>query len=320
VCIAAPDAVAADAKSDVSVDYSAPAQCPRDEEFRTSIEGRARVRFVAAAPQIRAVFVRIAARAGAFEGHLSLREPDGSKTERAVSGATCAEVASGLAIVAAVAIDMGAPQPESEDAAPAPEPKPNPPPTAPAENPMAPEPVPPPKSGWAFSLGADVGVGSGVTPERLLLVPPFLEFARETEGSIVAPAARLRFTRAASGDVAIGDAGAQFTWMTGSLDLCPLAWTASRFSLRPCGRIEAGELEVRGRDIDPARRGVRPWLALGPVARGRVVTVGPLFAELELAANIALVRDRFYFEPDATAFRAPIIGWTVAGGAGVGFR
>jgi hypothetical protein len=342
----------AETSSAVSIDYAAPAGCPGAEAFTKELTARApRAQIGARGAHARAVIVRILVRGRLFDGQLVLRDA-GVETERTVSAATCAEVVSALALITAVAVD-----PAAAASAPSPEPAGGSSAAAPASPPSAPssaapmttpaaetepprEPTrsdaasaslpkqdvdeasaPAPRPGWAFGLGVHAGAVGGISPDPLIVVPVFVELAHEG-GGLLAPAARLRFERASSGVVSAGGGAAQFTWTAGSLDLCPVALGSSsmRFSARPCGRIEAGELEGNGRDIQPARRGARPWLALGPIARGRVVLVGPLFAELEAAANIAVVRDRFYVEPDLTVFRAPFLGWTASAGAGVTFR
>src|SRR6185436_14410986 len=57
--------------------------------------------------------------------HLALRGADGTDTERKVSGDTCSEVVSALALIAAIAVD---PEPAAN---PKPAPAPQPPPIAP---------------------------------------------------------------------------------------------------------------------------------------------------------------------------------------------
>lgn len=168
---------------------------------------------------------------------------------------------------------------------------------------------------WAFSVGAHGGAVSGIAPNVVLLVPVFAELARSS-GSLFAPAVRLRLERTGTG----ASAPAQFTWTAASLDLCPVAVGTGRFDARPCGRLEAGVLDANGVDVRPARSGSRPWVGVGPVARGRFVLVPPLFAELELAADVPLIRDRFFVQPSSTVFRAPAVGWSATAGLGVRFE
>jgi hypothetical protein len=47
--------------------------------------------------------------------------------------------------------------------------------------------------------------------------------------------------------------------------------------------------------------------------------LGPLFLEVELAMNVAFIRDRFFVEPSSTLFRPAAVGWTATAGAGIAF-
>ncbi len=317
---------------------------------------------VAPGPSVRALVVRIRAHHRSFAGRITVREPDGTSTERAVAGESCAQVMTALALIAAVAVDPTAassggtaaasataasstPPASSSSAAPAassssaptsappasasPPPPPPPPPKPDEPNPDEPKPpddaheepspAPPPRPGtWGFAVGAHAGAIDGVAPDVLLLLPIFVEAARE--GSFFAPAARLRFDRSGSGTVSSGGASAQFTWTAAALDLCPIKLGAGRFDARPCLRFEGGSLAAAGVDVQPSRSGARPWLSTGAAARGRFVVIGPLFLEAEAALGLALVRDRFFVEPSQTVFKTPLVGWSATGGVGVQFR
>ena len=335
----------AEPPSAVTIDYEAPVSCPRAEGFAIELSARTpRTRIVAAGAHVRALVVRLTAHGHAFGGRLIVREPTGAETERAITADTCAEVVSALALIAAVAIDplaaAGASAPSASGATTAP--------AATATNVDAPPallpdaaavvaPTPadaeldegppdaggsaPPKaaqSGWVLAVGAHAGVVRGVSPDTRVLVPLFVEVANET-GAVLAPALRLRLERTLSSTPTASAARGDFTWTAASVDFCPIVLASGHFGARPCLRVEAGALEARGVDVIPSRHGTSPWLALGPVARGRVDVVGPLFAELELGTTLAIVRDRFFVEPASTVFRAPLFGWVATAGGGVAF-
>jgi hypothetical protein len=338
----------AEPPSAVSIDYGAPAACPRAEGFAAELAARTpRTHFVSAGPHVRTLVVRIAAHRRRFGGRLVVREPTGGETERAVSANTCAEVVSALSLIAAVAIDPIAAAAAAGTAPTTASTEATAPPAsaATADTPPIPDSArrvvasspndggldegvpdvdddadqpPPPRTGWAVALGAHAGVVRGVAPETLFLAPIFVDVAHETP-ALFQPAVRLRLERSGSGTVASGAASADFSWTAASLDFCPIAIEAGRFGARPCVRVEGGELAVRGVDVSPSRRGLGLWLAMGPVARGRVRIAGPLFVELEVAANVAFVRDRFFVEPGSTVFRAPLFGATATAGGGIGF-
>jgi hypothetical protein len=169
-----------------------------------------------------------------------------------------------------------------------------------------------------FSVGAHAGLSGGVTPRVLVSAPVFVEIA-DGRDALFAPALRLRFEHAGSGTVHEAGGGALFTWTTASADACPLAWSPARVRLLPCARVEAGALHASGVDLKVSRSDTRLWFAVGAVARAQLRITGPLFAELEVGAFLPIVRDRFFFEPDSTLFRAPIVGWSGAAGLGVAF-
>jgi hypothetical protein len=302
------------------------------------------------------LLVRIVPRAGRFMGRLVVRELDGSEAERTVVGETCAEVVSALALIAAVAIDPTAAAPKSSSNEPVaaastnttpsatsaalaaenpptkPEQRteshapPEQPPTVPDEN--APKPPSNEASNravaasphtWHVSLGADGEVGTGSSPTLWVSVPAFVELWRRPTGAgIFAPGARIRFERAGSGVVASSTGSAKFTWTKGSLDLCPIAWSFGSVRLQPCARAEAGVVEASGVDVQPGRTNTRPWVTAGSVARGRWTVLDPLFVEVETAALVPIVRDRFFLETNnTTVFQAGVVAWTAAAGAGL---
>lgn len=184
-----------------------------------------------------------------------------------------------------------------------------------------PDAAPTQERGWTVSTGVGAGLVGGAAPRILLSVPVFVEVSREL-GGIVEPSARVRFERTsiASTDGSTGSGGARFVRTGGAADLCPIALRARSLRAQPCLRAELAALYARGRNIEPARSEVRPWFALGPVARVRVELVGPLFVELEAALLIAAVRDRFYVEPATLVYRPPAMGATTAFSVGLAFR
>jgi hypothetical protein len=334
-CVAIASASRADTPpATVSIEYTAPANCPRSDTFAAELSARtSRARVVAPAPHVRALLVNIRAHKRGFAGRVIVRDPDGSETERAVAGESCGEVVAGLALIAAVAIDplaatgAATPEPSGSVAPPSsstpPAPPPPPPPTPPPAQTTEPPRETPPRatsnaSQWNVAAGAQGGAAGGVAPDVLLVVPIFVEVARE--GEIFSPAARIRVERTGTGTVAAGGAHAEFTWTAAELDLCPVIFGSRDVNVRPCARAVVGTLEASAVEVEPSRSGVRPWLSLGAALRGRIMVIGPLFLEAEGGATLAMVRDRFFVEPSQTVYRAPLVGWSATAGAGILFR
>ncbi len=309
----------------VRVEYDAPASCPDQRAFEAQLRARS-ARIVIAPEAKTAVRVRIAAHGARFAGEVALTDAAANET-RHVDG-VCPDVVAALSLIAAVALDPMASTASDPLAAPAPSapPAPAPTPTKTEDKKSAP-PVevaqaPPPSRAdevpgasthheWRWSIGTGVGVTGGVAPDVAVSIPVFVDVARWSP-EVLAPAFRLRFERATIHGVA---GGADFTWTAGSLDLCPVAWSASAFRLWPCARVEAGALEGAG-DASRSRTTTRPWVSAGALARARGVIVGGLFVELEAGGYVPFVRDRFFLEPDQTVHRAPFV--SAAGGASLG--
>ena len=117
---------------DVVLEYQAFAGCPDRARFEAEVRAlSARARFVEALPGARRFRVRLWRAAGGVQGTLNISASSGD-TERQVSGKTCNEVASALALATAIAVDptvLGetsepSPKPKPKPAAPKPKPKP----------------------------------------------------------------------------------------------------------------------------------------------------------------------------------------------------
>jgi hypothetical protein len=318
----------------VHVDYEASSGCPDAEAFARQVLARApRARLALPAEPARKVVARVrTSNAHAFEGQLVVREPGAASSERTVRAASCEELVTALAVIAAVVIDPLTARTGAVDASPPPgdatappddvaavlaPPTPTPTPTAPPAAPeAAPGALPPGQARpWAFSAGGGGGLVAGSAPTVLLSVPLFVEIARDGR-ALVSPSLRLRFERTSTSSNSEGGA---FVRTGGAADLCPVAVRGRSLRAQPCLRTELAALYAKGRGVDPVRSDVRPWLAVGAVARVRLELAGPLFVELEAALLAAAVRDRFYVEPFAVVYRPPALGGTAAFAVGAAF-
>jgi hypothetical protein len=265
-----------------------------------------------------------------YDGVLVVRDAGAAATERAVHAPSCDELVTALAVIAAMVIDpmtaktgaIDAGSGRADAAADAAEPSVadagGPPPITPPEPPPVTPPEPPPRTepreGWEMSVGAGGGAIGGSAPTLLFSVPVFFEVSRNG-ASVVAPALRIRFERTAT---AASESGA-FVRTGGSVDLCPIALLARSLRAQPCARVELAGLSASGREVEPIRSDLRPWFALGPLARVRLELGSPLFLELEGALLVAVVRDRFFVEPGTLVYRAPLVGATSAFAVGLVF-
>jgi hypothetical protein len=310
-----------EAGADVRVDYPvpAPARCPAAATFREKLSTYRRAAASRRQPATNAetLTVRMTHRAGAsgVEGELVVRFADGTTAHRVVDGETCASVVDALALMSAMTID-GPPINDPAVAS-----VPPPPPPVPAE----PEPAPDAHdsgsvldldAGYHFAAGFAGGPAFGIAPVVTPNISAFGELDL-TRASVFSPMVRLSLAYATSGENAGTGGGALATSLTdATIDVCPVRWTFGGLRLAPCAFGEAGALAASGYLVTPARSAVRPWAAVGALGRVRYVFQRRFFVELSGGATLPLVRDRFFFEPDTTAYRAPAI--TGAGAAALG--
>jgi hypothetical protein len=296
----------------IHLTYDAPPECPSREAFEQQIRLRCDG-LRAAEPQERArSFVVAVVQQGAlFEGTLTVRDLDAQETSRSFSSARCDEVTSALALVAAAAIELRAGRTPVE-----PRPKVEPPKELPPEVAV---PAPPlaPRRGWLLGVGAHLGVTGGASSRPLFGGAAFVELENARD-SVWSPLVRVGVKFVPGQDVPVGEAAARFSLVSAAAEVCPLeALAASRVSLRPCVRLEAGALTASGLYLPDPKTATRPWLAPAVVGRVRVRTWGSLSLELEAAAAFPLVRDRFYFGPDATVHQVPAVTASAGAGASV---
>lgn len=340
----------------IRIEYSAVETCPSSDAFEAQLASRApHARFAERGGRARVLLARVESRGAHFHGSLVVREIDGSEEVRVVDGSTCREVVTGLALVAALAVEPSASDADADasastsaananDASSTTAANKDGPPTDPSTTKSASktdpkssaaksenkEPTDPddhdhagaPKSSSPhaieISLGIDAGVVGGASPVLLGTLPVFFEIARGGEHGFFSPSIRFRFERPGEDADPSSIGSAHFTWTEGSVDLCPIAWSPfARLRLVPCLRGELGILDASGVDASPSRSESRPWFSLGAAGRLRVAIVGPFFAEIEGEIFTPLVRDRFYLEPNTTIFRASAVAWSGAAGLGV---
>jgi hypothetical protein len=284
-------------------------------------------------------------------GRLVIRRAGAVEGTREVEAETCSDVADALALAVSLAIDPAAlmaasPAPPSPSASisasvspsastsaqpvasasavqsppesSAPNSSASPASPAAPEVPLATRPHRSSHSGRpsAWSLGVELAVASGVTADAVTGVSPSLGW-RSTTPSLLAPSLRLAFLRTSNESV-LSAGSASFTWTVGRADAGVVSWPKGTLGAVGGVRVEAGLVDALGSAIVGAQGSTRGWAALGPFLRGEWDLLSVLFASVDAAAMAHLTRDRFYFKPDATVWRAAWLG--VEAGAGVGVR
>lgn len=164
----------------------------------------------------------------------------------------------------------------------------------------------------AAFFGADFAVASGVAPDMLMNVSPFIGLRFPTSADL-APAFRLSLLRA--NDTANAPGGsAWFLWTVGRLDSCLLSWPPLTVRLQVCARVEAGTLQVFA-----ASETTRGWFAAGPVARIEWFLLRPLFIDVEVAAMVHVTGNEFTFAPATGGYEVPLLGVESSAGLGLHF-
>ncbi|HEX6764468.1 MAG TPA: hypothetical protein VF103_03300, partial [Polyangiaceae bacterium] len=282
------------ARAPFSVEYSEGSVCTNAESFSEKLLQRTdRLRRANGSERALVFHIGIAPNGEALTGRISMRELDGSQTARDVPGATCEEVTSAMALIAAVLVDPNAsaeplPEPAPEPATPPPLPlesapagsiaNPRPPDPAPPQKPLASTPTP---SRFTFGGGAafalEGAIGPGVTPALSLE----LEAAFE-RGELLSPLLVVAFERAFPTRSETPNGVARLQWTTGRASGCPVRFpTSGPFALRPCALFEYGALAASGEQTERRASVSTTWSALGGTLRGEYSPLGPLLIMLD---------------------------------------
>ncbi|HEV8548519.1 MAG TPA: hypothetical protein VGQ57_05810 [Polyangiaceae bacterium] len=303
--------------------YEAPAACPTEAEFTERVRARLSHWEVAGPGELARTFsltLRIDDR-GAV-GRLEFVDSDGVAVSRAVAGANCDEVASGLALIAALAIEPASPAATTAE--------PAPPRAAAPETPSPPPPLAPPKAraraAPAERPTASAGVGGGYVgwtgPHGGVSLDAFLALGWRARG----PSLRLSAWHwRASGES--GGREAVFRGWGGRLEGCPLTATVKTLELEPCLGTNLGLFRgegVEGPGVAHAEASNLFWRDVLVIGRARWL-IGRLFlveAQGELA--FPLLRRDFGFNDAGgtraeTIFRIPAVSGGAELHAGVRF-
>jgi hypothetical protein len=305
--------------------YEAGAGCPNEQQFVGEVNARVRlpIRWSASDSTLQ-MSVKLAQRSetAEFAGALQI-DRQGDSSQREFSARSCDEVASALALVAALTLDPNARTEaiaKSDVAAGVTTSKP----VAVATNssalseseterrPAKPSsPSPPAHERGAFwSVGATSQVVSGYAPEPLVLLgvgagfragrPPF------------SPGLRLTALWGRTGTTGPADGSARFEWALGRLEGCPVSFrVATRTRLEPCAGFELGRLSARGADAQVAFpvTAKRWWLAAGASLALRQ-SFGALFVRAAASMLFPIERDEFVFKnPDEQVHRPSAVGF-----------
>ena len=339
--------------------FEAVGGCPDEAAFLDQVRARTeKARVAAVGEKARTFTVRLTQEGRSIRGRLAIDEPADPASLREVTGERCAEVASALALITALAVD-----PQASTAPPARLPPPRPP--APPIGPevaapggaSAPAAAPPPRSrlppnhpapylpplswasleaaplpvipgvvaargpSWRFSVGIAVAAFGGIAPPLAAGGTFFLEAARVDRGALAfAPSLRLAAIQADSGYVRVAPAMARFQLRMARAEVCPARLVlGAGASLGACAALDVGAILAEGWGASASESRQRPWAAPGIGGRLRWAIAEEIELQIEGGGSFPLVRDTFFVAPNIDVHAVPAAAGWLAGGVGVHF-
>jgi hypothetical protein len=322
----------------LTVQYSAPGNCPTESDFEARVQSRTALARFADEKDAQAVQVVVKPMGVTYAGHLSIVGRSGRVSERDVEDVLCADVVDALALVTALAVDpkailslasppeatsaadalpLGAGAPEGVTVIPLIAPAPaqaTPPVSAQPQTVSLAQPeldkspaAAAPRRG--IHVGATFVLMAGIAPDTLAGGGGFGEVESKAPGWL-APSGRLTVFAAENG--ALASRIASFLLVAGRLDFCPLRIGSREVSLRPCAAIDIGAVRAEGIDADPGHGvpGGEPWFDVAALLRARWAPGrGRFFVEVEGGIFVPLNRASFVYENPLKTIQTP---WGVA--------
>jgi hypothetical protein len=334
----------------IRLTYRATSDCPAEARFVDAVRRRtARWQVVAGEVQARAFDVDVSAGGNRSGGVLRITALDGSVAQRAVAGATCAEVVSALALMTALAIDPSGTAGESAGAKTSADPSAASPPEGPDAGGSSGPPVAPPDPPGAATLApspsaespvaargpsassaARWGMGVDGQATGALLAQwgfgggAFVEVEAGDVGPFVPSARASVFATMTSAAFGTG-IGAELVWLFGRMEVCP--WRVPRggpLTLGVCASLDAGVLHSKGAGLPTVGTEAHLWLAPGALARAQWSIARDFWIEASGGVTVPLERYGLYYQrtgglTDAQASQIAAVGAVITLGTGVRF-
>jgi hypothetical protein len=130
----------------------------------------------------------------------------------------------------------------------------------------------------------------------------------------VVPELELALRRITRSDFPVNDARATFLLTSGVVSLCPfVAEIGEMVFLRPCAVASYGDLEASGESVENPRSESHPFAGAGMGLRLEAALLPPLWLEVSLSSEAALIKSRFRLEGDTFHETAPVAGYAAVG-------
>ncbi len=317
--------------------YIAPPECPSELQFRELVRARLlgdphASEAVPNESSDNSVSVEVRLEPAQHRATLLLKEPNAAPVERVVDGDSCEELASGLALITALAFGAAREHPNATATA-APEAAEAEPAAKTNEPAPMPERPPPVKSATSVHgeraassppLGVELGAGGWVNtwsaPNGGLGADLFVRLAPKAPRTWSLRVAGLYGFRASY----VGDRLADFRFLGGRAEGCPISRSLQwRVSGEGCLALEMGALRGRGQDSSALLEGASATVfSATAIITGRIrARLGQrIFVEGQGDLGVPLVHHEFVFEePTERIFRIPDLGFSARLGLGVQF-
>jgi hypothetical protein len=309
----------------IALDYGVGAGCPDRKQFVARVRtftSKAEIVNDDGAPR-RRFSIQVTRAGSSVRGELTI-DDRGAKTTRHVSGATCDEVISALALATAIAVDpdaLGGAPPDEQSKPTTTEPPPTPPkPATPARPDLVEESKQPtsqmPESPHppALYLSGGGRVGSAISP--------FPKFDITGELGCAAFAPFEFYVGAAYGPPQHDDTFRLEDWI-GWLGVGYRLFELEPFSVLALAAGEGGEVRAGGGpNVIPARSLHLPWVAVNVGLAARVDATGPLFFQASVGARAPILL-QLYNEKESkglrTLFEVERLGYLLGISAGIHF-
>jgi hypothetical protein len=343
-------AAAQDSGEPIVLEYRASSGCPDEAAFVARVRARTSRARLAWPGEVARRFVVNAEAGPPAGGDITVTNEHATEGTRTLRADTCEEVADGLALILALAVDPHARATPTVEAAPsappgASQPGATPPTPSSSVDPLPPAPLvvlaapssppapPPPASperevphsaplplGQRFVVGADFAIAVAVAPQTLFAASPFLG-VRALRSKLFDLDVRASFFRVDSGSIRFLKGTADFTFTVGRIDGCVLFRLGHGVGVGPCARVETGALDVVGMvagAVSVAQD--TPWLAAGGTGRIEWVLVGSFMLDVDAGVTARMIQDSFYFASDRkNLYTVPVAGFEGALGMGARF-
>ena len=315
----------------VSLHYIGEPECPSEAEFVAQVTARVRrqVHWSSAGAVVQMVV--IVRHAGDHaNGTLEVVQRATEPTRREFTAASCEEVGSALALVAALALDPNARTEQLPARAPAPAPSEPEPAAAPVPAPEVPPPAKPrpspapvsrptrARNSYVVWLGPTFAAAAGYASEPLVALGLSLGARAVRPG--FSPGFQLTPLWGKTGSTGPAATDGTFAWAIGRLEGCPVQVAlAQPVRFEPCGVAEIGRLSARGAAADITPVGQERWWFAAGASLSLHLSLGSWFARLGAFTLLPATRDEFVFhDPERSIQQA---SWVVVGAAlGLGFQ